>query len=535
MNSKKYICKYCLENFDTNDSLKNHSKTSKMCSKYKDILFTCKKCNFSTVGIKNIEQHMISNNCKIIKEKIDFEIISDDENEINLKKTFENEMLEKMNLALKLLKNLNNNYRDNNDIQYKQNIENIIPNITLKNNNLNNILPYKNIEDTENKSFPSNKSSPYKTKKCAYKKLKDCLEIKKEIILEDKKINIEVVKEQIKQKNLENEKMIEECNDIFQSCFENLKTAKRCKNHLDILRKTRNKLINCMNNKNYCKLLNLHINILQNIFKDKEYNDKKTIDNISKCLNSIDTRYLYYHDYTNIKLEIEDIQKLEESLKNFNENIDTYTIFDSYSFFEKFNNYGLAIFNIKKLIEIFINNKYEIYNVIYVPLKKSTETDPYSFYILEDIKSNKRYWKMDCRLEELTNNFTNIIINYLTNFFKKLYHDLFNDNIYRKDYKSYNSIITHYECEQLLKNIYMISNQKKFSLLFRNIIKENCTYYPSEIDRFNIYIDDLVQKKRFTEDKGSIDSVIFIKNLFDDISHEDAVDLYREIKNNTPF
>ena len=208
--------------------------------------------------------------------------------------------------------------------------------------------------------------------------------------------------------------------------------------------------------------------------------------------------------------------------------------FESYSFFEKFDNYGLAIFSIKKLIEIFINNKYGIYNIIYVPIKKSSENDPYSFYILEDIKSKKRYWKMDCRLEELTINFTNTIINYLKNIFKKLYHDVFNDNIYRKDYKSYNTI-TQYDCEQLLKNIYMISNQKKFSLLLRNIIRENCTYYPTENDRFNIYTDDLVQKKRFAEDKGSIDSVIFIKNLFDDISNEDSVDLYREIKTNTPF
>lgn len=532
MNNKKYICEYCLEKFDTNDLLKIHIKTSKLCLKYKDILFTCKKCNFSTVGIKNIEDHKTKDNCKIIKEKIDFEILSDDESEITLKRSFENEMREKMNLTLKLLNNLNKKYKNGIQNDEKKNITNILSNLTSKTDILNSTnISSKNIDiDIDIKSIPSNKSSPYKCKKETYKKLKDCLELKKDITIDSEKIHFEQIKEQ----NLENEKIIKDCDSIFENCFENLKTVKRCKNYLDILRKTRNKLINRMDHKNYCKLLNSHVNILNNIFKDKEYIDKKIIDNISKSLNSIDTRYLYYYDYTNIKLEIEDIQKFEESLKFFNDNNDNHVIFDSYYFFEKFNNYGLAIFSIKKLIETFISNKYQIYNIIYVPIKKSSENDPYSFYILEDIKSKKRYWKMDCRLEELTVNFTNTVIYYLTYIFKKIYNDVFNDNLYRKDYKSYNSI-TQYDCEQLLKNIYMISNQKKFSLLLRSVIKENCTYFPTDNDRFNIYTDDLVQKKRFSEDKEPIDSVIFIKNLFEDISHEDAVDLYREIKNNTSF
>ena len=179
MNNKKYICEYCLENFETNDLLKTHNKTSKICSKYKDILFTCKKCNFSTVGIKNIEQHILDKNCKILKEKIDFEIVSDEENEITLKKTFENEMLEKMNLTLKLLKNLNKKCKNSVDIQDKQNITNIptITNIPLKNDNLNNIISSKIIENESEKnieinSVPSNKSSPYKIRKETYKKLK---------------------------------------------------------------------------------------------------------------------------------------------------------------------------------------------------------------------------------------------------------------------------------------------------------------------------------------------------------------------------
>jgi len=51
-------CQYCLENFENEEYLNNHLKQSKTCLKYKDVLFVCKKCKFSTVGIKNIDKHI---------------------------------------------------------------------------------------------------------------------------------------------------------------------------------------------------------------------------------------------------------------------------------------------------------------------------------------------------------------------------------------------------------------------------------------------------------------------------------------------
>ena len=50
-------CEDCLLKFTKQEMLIKHKETSKYCQKYKNILFTCLSCNFSTVGFKNIEKH----------------------------------------------------------------------------------------------------------------------------------------------------------------------------------------------------------------------------------------------------------------------------------------------------------------------------------------------------------------------------------------------------------------------------------------------------------------------------------------------
>ena len=71
-------CQYCLENFENEEYLNNHLKQSKTCLKYKDVLFVCKKCKFSTVGIKNIDKHIKC--CKVeIDDNASYELLSEDE------------------------------------------------------------------------------------------------------------------------------------------------------------------------------------------------------------------------------------------------------------------------------------------------------------------------------------------------------------------------------------------------------------------------------------------------------------------------
>jgi hypothetical protein len=86
--------------------------------------------------------------------------------------------------------------------------------------------------------------------------------------------------------------------------------------------------------------------------------------------------------------------------------------------------------------------------------------------------------------------------------------------------------ITENECQQILQNIYVINNFKEFSLLLRNIVKNNSTYFPTENDKFNMYSNDMVQKKRFNI-KEPVDNTEVLKLLFDNMTNEQAVDCYR--------
>ena len=134
---------------------------------------------------------------------------------------------------------------------------------------------------------------------------------------------------------------------------------------------------------------------------------------------------------------------------------------------------------------------------------------------------------MDCRLEDFSNNIINNIRPYLIKEFRQIYYDIFHDNEFRENYISTNSV-TEIDCEQLLQNIYTISNMKDFCLLLRNIVKNNSTYIPTENDKFDFHGDDNIQKKRFTNTKENSDVVDIIKLLFDNISSQDAVDFYRK-------
>ena len=63
------------------------------------------------------------------------------------------------------------------------------------------------------------------------------------------------------------------------------------------------------------------------------------------------------------------------------------------------------------------------------------------------------------------------------------------------------------------------------NFLRQKIIELN-SYQPSEIDKFDLRGDDAFQRKRFSK-KRNVDMTENIKLLFDDITPEIAVDLYR--------
>ena len=459
-------CEYCLEKFDSEENIKEHQKVSKYCMKYKDISFTCLKCNFNTIGIKNIEKHIL--NCNLKKE----------DNSIN-------------SLILRLEKKID---------------------MLLETNNKNEII---DIQKEETSLSPKNKKSSN------YKTLKNCLDLVNEP-------NEEIKNKKLKEIDDFNKNItsfnIEESNKIFNDCFDQIKQNRYYTKSLDLIKKTKNEIITRISYSEYINILKNHIKILEKIFVEKEYAEKKIISIISKSMTSLDMRLVFYPNYINTELETEEIEKLKICLSI--SSISYYEPFNSKNYYNNFLNYGCVIFTLKENIEKYLFNIYNFNNVVYIPLKQSNDKDPYSFYILENIVKDKRYWKMDCRLEEFSNSFIINIRPYLIELFRKIYYDVFHDNIFRTDYKTKNSI-TEFDCEQLIQNIFKLAIPKDFCNFLRNIVKEKASYIPSENDKFNIHGDDLIQKKRFANKKETTDISDIIKLLFDGITSEEAIDFYR--------
>ena len=132
---------------------------------------------------------------------------------------------------------------------------------------------------------------------------------------------------------------------------------------------------------------------------------------------------------------------------------------------------------------------------------------------------------MDCRLEDLATNLSTNILPYMTNLFRKLYKYIFGDNDFRLDYAGKNQL-TENDCEQLLQNIFIVSKTQQFCNLLRKEIVTKATYKPTENDKFNLYGDDALQRKKFNE-KDDSDTINMVKQLFDDITVEELVDFYR--------
>jgi hypothetical protein len=236
----------------------------------------------------------------------------------------------------------------------------------------------------------------------------------------------------------------------------------------------------------------------------------------------------FFTDYDKYQINTDDIQRLKKSMYFLAQYESEYKIFNSIKLYSNFYNYSSVLFDMKENITRFLINKNGFNNIIYVPLPKSYDYDPYSFYTLEKITKKHREWNMDCRLESLSNSFTHNVRPFLIQTFRRIYFDVFHDNSYRLKYDNKTQIIDC-DCEQLIRNIMTLLDPIPFSKILRIIVKEHAAYIPIDSDKFNLRHDDNLQKKKFESYKVDENECIrIVKTMFDDISTEDALDFYRK-------
>ncbi len=282
---------------------------------------------------------------------------------------------------------------------------------------------------------------------------------------------------------------------------------------------------------------------------------RKTVKDkrILKTLSVTTARFLYfnncisYFDY-DTSIEIEYINQIKNKLYP----IANFSPFDKDKLLTPIKNYSLALFPVLTLVKLFPKG-----NIAYFPYKKSSDEDPYSFYVLT--KSEKKsvvpdpkdllagskpapkqelvehsrqkgvekfrpkgivnYWRMDCRLEELSRDIADDLRITCIKIFRKIYFDVFKDNRYRKDYEQHSPILKE-ECTQLLMNIRTLARYNSFRKELVRIIFEDCTINPTEDDKCALAGDDHIQRKRLLMDKDSDEELIIsTKELFDDVEN----------------
>jgi hypothetical protein len=485
-----FLCSICNKSFDSKVKLRLHKKISKH---YEDVLFTCLKCQYRSTVLNNLEKH----SC------IDYEHPIENYEELQHKLQIE---IAKNKIYAEIISKNTNILLDELTLEKKEVLNLCEDSKVLINSKP---IPDLNIEEKRGSSY-----RPVKHMKIV------CERTEKE-----QQYFINKAKEN-KLKMLEQFSVPKDAYPVFEQDIETLKTSRMYTKVMEHIRNIRWSIIGNMLLSKYIELVYKHIELFKGIFLEKNYSEKKTRSIISSGLTAMEQRIISYEGYTETHLDVDDMQKFEISLTLNTIFPENYAPFKYVEFYEKFLNYGSVLFSLSDNIERYLINIYESYNVIYLPLPKSQTDDPFSFYILESVHRNRRKWKMDCRLEELSNGLISNLLPYLISKFRNIFHDVFHDNDYRKDY-SQKCQITECDCEQITHTILMLSNPKQMRIKLREIVMKKCTYYPTENDKFNLYGDDSIQRQRLESGKDETDPVNVIRQLFDNITSEDAVDFYR--------
>ena len=320
---------------------------------------------------------------------------------------------------------------------------------------------------------------------------------------------------------------IEDIQNQFTSIINNIEQTKLPLKYMQELKNERLKLFINLTIQDYSSLVLKHISMLEAIFKRKEYNDKKIKTTVMKGISPLEARLVSYTNYHNTSIEVDEMDMLLANISKRNISRD-YVPFDFDTLNSNFSNYSCCLFTIDNLVSNILFNKNGFNNYIFVEFKNEKKTDCFRFYYLEKISKGKRYWKMDCRLEMLITNFTNIILPYMINLFRKLYKDTFQDNDYRSNYNTI-SQLTEIDCEQLFKNIFVVGHHKRFRNYLIDKIVEKAIYSPVENDVFNLTGDDSLLKKKIKSEEET-DFGEIIKKIFDNISFSDVAELYNKKK-----
>jgi hypothetical protein len=328
-----------------------------------------------------------------------------------------------------------------------------------------------------------------------------------------------------------------ECEEKMTSLMNAIRTQKQYAPELRELRYIRLKLMKFLQLPQYVEFLHRHIEQMKEIFLSRM--DQKKVKGIIKIrvLLPLELRLIEMKGFETVPLDTDEISLLKQYLRyrwGFGKEL---KVFDKEQVINLYSCYNIALFNVVDYIKIIQPNRYGFNNLIYLDVQKSIDEDPFSFYYLEQIGNEgiaTRNWKMDCRLDDLVGDIATSVLEFSVNLYRKIYHAIYHDNVYRS--QDNDTQILEYEGEQIIQNIFILSDTYNFNMRIRQIIKEKCTYVPTKNDKFNLYSDDPINRRRFTGLKKwdgeelKKETLRNIRQLFDTIEDSQLAELYIRIK-----
>lgn len=297
--------------------------------------------------------------------------------------------------------------------------------------------------------------------------------------------------------------------------FSRLKTAKDIEEKNNILQNivnNRKKLLCLLGPSEYAKILHSHLNRVSSHFNS--LTPAKIKKQILTSFNTVEIKILEIDRYMLMETNNKDVLWFNSEIKkNKNDSLDL-VVFDEKTLFSRILNYRVCINSVKDILRQELFNMYGFNNLIYLKLSDNSR---YSFYTLDKIEAEGRFWKMDCRLEILSNSVVDNLLEFCCNYFRKYYCNVYGDNDYRDKFWEHKAL-TIKELQQLLENIIFLSNFYKVTDFLQTIVVENSTYTSTSIDKFNLKADDTTQQKRFKtyKDKDWKEEIMIkLKELFD--------------------
>jgi hypothetical protein len=150
----------------------------------------------------------------------------------------------------------------------------------------------------------------------------------------------------------------------------------------------------------------------------------------------------------------------------------------------------IAMEGMHKTLKNILVNPHGYPNIVYAKVPDSTEKDPYSFYVLDNITDGKRNWKIDHRLENVCFSIIQRIKPDFIKRFKEIYHDNFFSYTYAKNMFDRESSGVSFELGTLFDSILLLEDPQRFIKFVTATVKKYSTISHTNVDFFNRFDDD---------------------------------------------